>query len=56
MKIDLLNINKDKCRELVRKVIWRIAQDEGGHILHYNDWVDDNWNILTQNPHKVKKE
>lgn len=32
-----------KCREIVRAVIWKIAQDEGGHILHYNEWVDDNW-------------
>ena len=35
-------------REIVRKVIWKIAQDEGGHILHYNDWVDDNWEELNK--------
>ena len=33
-------------REVVRAVIWKIAQDEGGHILHYNEWVDDNWDKM----------
>ena len=37
---------KKQAREIVRAVIWKIAQDEGGHILHYNDWVDDNWEEL----------
>jgi len=35
-------------REMARAIIWKIAQDEGGHILHYNDWVDDNWMFLIQ--------
>lgn len=41
-----------EAREIVRNVIWKIAQDEGGHILHYNEWVDDNWNKLQ----KLKEE
>lgn len=32
-----------KARELVRSVIFEIAKKEGGHILHYNDLVDENW-------------
>ncbi len=39
-------------REIVRVVIWKIAQDEGGHILHYNTWVDDEWEDLL----KIKGE
>lgn len=39
---------RDFSRELIRAVIWKIAQDEGGHILHYNDWVDDNLDKLEQ--------
>ena len=37
-------------REIIRAVIWRIAEDEGGQILHYNDWVDDNWKELLNAP------
>jgi len=43
-------MNKKQAREIVRAVIWRIAQDEGGQVLHYNDWVDDNWKELLNTP------
>jgi len=43
-------MNKKQAREIVRTVIWRIAQDEGGQVLHYNDWVDDNWKELLNTP------
>ena len=38
-------LNKKWCsekelREIIRAVVWRIAEDEGGQVLHYNDWVD----------------
>lgn len=47
----------DDMRDLVRGVIWKIAQDEGGHILHYNEWVDDNWDkLLNSQSNENKKE
>jgi len=33
-------------KKILKKVIWLISQDEGGHILHYNDWINDNWERL----------
>ena len=46
-------MKEKEAREIVRAVIWKVAMDEGGHILHYNDWVDDNWNKLkVQQSHK----
>lgn len=44
-------MNKKTAREIIRSVIFKIAQDEGGHILHYNEWVDDNFEKLI-NEHK----
>ena len=41
-------MNQKQAREIVRTVIWKIAQDEGGQVLHYNDWVDDNWKKLKE--------
>jgi len=32
-------MKEENVREVIRDVIWKIAKDEGGHILHYNDWV-----------------
>ena len=48
-------MNKKKAREIVRAVIWEIAIDEGGHILHYNEWVDDNWERLCRSLHKRRQ-
>lgn len=39
-------MNEKQSREIVRTVIWKIALAEGGHILHYNEWVDDEWQEL----------
>jgi hypothetical protein len=39
-------MKEKQVREIIRTVIWRIAQDEGGQVLSYNDWVDDNWEEL----------
>ena len=47
---DRLKFVENKSREIVRAIIWKIAQDEGGHILHYNEWVDDNWEQLLNAP------
>jgi hypothetical protein len=33
-------------KEVATAIIFKIAQDEGGHILHYNDWVNDNLSKL----------
>ena len=46
-------MKEKEVRELVRSVIWKIAQDEGGHILHYNEWVDDNWKDLSKKKLKL---
>lgn len=43
-------------REIIRAVIWEIAQNEGGHILHYNEWVDDNWEELVIEAEKVSHD
>lgn len=38
--------SKEEVKKIISKVIWRISVDEGGQILHYNDWVNDNLKIL----------
>jgi len=45
--------SEEELREIIRAVIWRIGMDEGGQILHYNDWVNDNWKYLLNNPTNV---
>jgi len=47
-------LSEEESREIVRSVIWRIAEDEGGQILHYNDWVDDNWKDLINKLEETK--
>ena len=59
----ILQLEEDEClvlkseyvREIIRVVIWKIAEDEGGQILHYNEWVDDNWKkLITLQPTSEK--
>lgn len=38
--------SKKEIKEIISKVIWKISMDEGGQILHYNDWVSDNFQEL----------
>ena len=48
--------SKEELREIIRAVIWRIGMDEGGQVLHYNDWVDDNWKDLLNAPTDVGEQ
>ena len=45
--------SEEELREIIRAVIWRIGMDEGGQVLHYNDWVSDNWKELLNTPTDV---
>ena len=35
-------------KDIISNVIWKIAREEGFHILHYNEWVEENWKELKE--------
>ena len=43
--------------EAIKRMIWRIAQDEGGHILHYNEVISEILNMpSTKQENEVNKK
>jgi len=40
-------MKEEQVREIIKKIIWKIAIDERRpYILYYNKWIEDNWEKL----------